>query len=543
MRAPSLAVAPPRAGSRRELLVVAALTAGAAALVLALGPAPADAPAHLYRTLLVRRGALVWDNLWYAGSYPLGSYSALYYLPAALVGNVPLVFAAAVASAVLFSSLVLREWGRAALWPARAFGILAAAPMFTGLYAYTLGFASMLGALRALQARRRWLVAALAALTVGFSPLAFVFLCLLLTALALARRRPARGSLPLAAALSAVAGLELAGLALFSTGTGVYPFHWINLAGVLLVSGLGVAVARRGRASATLAVFFVLWGAGSVLLFFVSSPLGDNWTRLGAFGFPVMLLTARLADFRPRRLATLALAVALAYNVTPYLLLVPYRLDDHAASAGFWRPAIAFLRSHGGRDFRVEVVPTASHWEAYWLPRAGLPLARGWYRQLDTATNPVLYDPRLDAAAYRRWLRARAVQYVLLASTPLDWNGGTREAAILRSPASGLRVAFRSADWTIYRLRHPTPLLTGPGPARVTAFGHASVRGVVSAPGRYLLRTHFNPYWQLEGAGCVARGPGRMIWLRLERPGPFALKVPTTPDDLLERLRARRGAC
>jgi len=43
-----------RISPRRELLLGAALTATFAALVLILGPAPGDAPVHLYRTFLVR---------------------------------------------------------------------------------------------------------------------------------------------------------------------------------------------------------------------------------------------------------------------------------------------------------------------------------------------------------------------------------------------------------------------------------------------------------------------------------------------------------
>src|SRR5207253_6845782 len=178
-----------RPARRRELLLGAALTAAFAALLHAVGPAPGDAPVHLYRTFLVRDGALVWDNFWYAGTYPLASYSLLYYLPAALFGNLPLVFVAAVASTVLFSSIALREWGSAALWPSRIFGVLAAAPLFTGLYAYTLGFAAMLATLKLLQLRRFWLAGIFAALTVGFSPLAFVFLCLIVGSYAIARRQ------------------------------------------------------------------------------------------------------------------------------------------------------------------------------------------------------------------------------------------------------------------------------------------------------------------------------------------------------------------
>ena len=178
-----------RWGPRRELAGVTLVTALVALLLVALGPAPGDAPAHLYRTLLVHDGALLWDNLWYAGNYPLASYSLLYYLPAVVVGNLPLVVAAAVASTVLFCSIARREWGDAALWPCRAFGVLAAAPVFTGLYSYSLGFTAMLAALRAIQAGRLWLALPLAALTFGFSPLAFVFLCLILAAIVISRRR------------------------------------------------------------------------------------------------------------------------------------------------------------------------------------------------------------------------------------------------------------------------------------------------------------------------------------------------------------------
>ena len=102
---------------------------------------------------------------------------------------------AAVASTVLFSSIALREWGTRAVWPSRVFGVLAAAPMFTGLYAYSLGFTAMLATLKLLQLRRLWLAALFAALTVGFSPLAFAFLCLIVGSYAVSRaadRAPAR---------------------------------------------------------------------------------------------------------------------------------------------------------------------------------------------------------------------------------------------------------------------------------------------------------------------------------------------------------------
>ena len=528
-----------RISPRRELLLGAALTAAIAGIVLAVGPAPGDAPVHLYRTFLVREGALVWDNFWYAGTYPLASYSLLYYLPAALVGNLPLVFAAAVGSTVLFSSIAMREWGRAAVWPSRIFGVLAAAPLFTGEYAYTLGFAAMLGTLKLLQLRRFWLAGVLAAVTVGFSPLAFVFLCLIVGSFSVSRRQVARRHLWFGVALGIAAGIELAALVLFPSGTGVFPFHWIDFAGVLGVTALGVLVARNARGAGPLVAFFALWGLGSVVVYIVPSPLGDNWTRLSAFVFPIMLLTASLARFRPRRLVVLALAVAFAYNLVPYALLVPSRLGNNTQQASFWRPALGFLRTHEQPGYRVEVVPTAEHWEAYWIPKSGFPLARGWYRQLDTADNPTLYQKHFGVASYRRWLRENAVRYVLLSTTtPLDWDGGPQEARVLRSPDSGLNPVFRSRNWTIYELPHATPLLTGPANPVVTAFDHTAIRGRVFAPGRYLLRAHYSPYLRLQGSGCASQAPDKMTYLDLTRPERFALSVPGTPDGLVRELFA-----
>jgi hypothetical protein len=298
-----------------------------------------------------------------------------------------------------------------------------------------------------------------------------------------------------------------------------------------------VLVARRARGAGPLVAFYALWGLGSIVVYIVPSPLGDNWTRLSAFVFPVMLLTASLAGFQPRRLVVFALAVAFTYNVVPYALLVPSRLDNPTQQASFWRPALGFLRAHEQAGYRVEVVPTAEHWEAYWIPKSGFPLARGWYRQLDVADNPALYAKDLDAAAYRRWLRSDAVRYVLLSTTaPLDWEGGPEEARVLRSPRSGLQVVFRSANWTIYELPHATPLLTGPANPVVTSFGHTVIRGRVFAPGRYLLRAHYNPYWHLRGFGCAAPGPDKMTILHLTRAQPFALGVPGTPGGLVREL-------
>jgi hypothetical protein len=523
---------------RRELLIASLLTLVVASLLLGLGPAPGDAPAHLYRTFLVEHGSFLWDNFWYAGHYPLASYSLLYYLPAAVVGNLPLVVAGAVVSTILFAAIAYRRWESAALWPVRLFGVFAAAPLFTGLYSYSLGFAALLAALRALQARRAALGILFAVVTLGLSPLAFVFLCLVLFALLVAERRLTTRVAAVAVALMVLAAGQVAVLKLFSS-PGRYPFSWVDLVAVLSVCVLGALLARGADGGDVIKAFFVVWGIGSVISFLVPTAIGDNWTRLREFVFPLMLLTASLARFRPRRLAVFALTVALAYNLVPYLMLIPFRMDSRPEHAGFWAPSLAFVRSHSGPGYRVEVVPTAAHWEAYWVPRSGLPMARGWYRQLDISDNPQLYSGKLTSATYRAWLRRLGIRYVILASTRLDPVAAPAEARILRSGRSGLRPVFHDATSTVYELADAQPLLTGAAAARITGFGHTTITGHVDAPGPYLLRVRFNPYWSSPSPTfCVRATASGMTDLVMRRAGAFTLVSPNGFESLYRSLRS-----
>jgi hypothetical protein len=517
---------------RYEALRAMALAAVPAALLILLTPTGGDAAAHLYRTLLVREGVYVWDNLWFAGQYPLASYSLLYYLPAALVGNVPLVFCSVLISAALFASISIREWGDAALWPARAFSLLAAGPLFTGTYSYALGLAAMLAALRALQARRAWLGVAFAALTLGFSPLAFIFLCLVLLAVLIARRRVNVSLLAVGGGLAVLVAAQAASFWLFPS-EGEYPFRVIELVSVLGVSALGAFLALRARGGNILAALFSLWGFASLVVFVVPEPIGENFTRLRAFVFPVMLLTALLARFQPRVLAVAALTAALAYNVVPYAKAFPERTSRPAGEA-FWAPALNFLHAHSTPDFRVEVVPTYDHWEAYWLPRAGFALARGWYRQLDIAQNPVLYKKPLSASAYRSWLRRMGVKYVLLPETRLGKKGADWEAQLLGSRRLGLTEVFRSVDWRIFKVPNPMKILTGPAAASLETFAHKRIAGEAAARGTYRLRVRHMPHWEVRrGRVCVAQAADGMTLLHVYKPGPFTLALEQRPTDLV----------
>jgi hypothetical protein len=502
--------------------LIAALVAVPLAVV---GPPGGDMPAHVYRTMLVEDGVLVWDNFWYGGHYPLASYSLLYYLPATVFGSELLAVVAAIASAALFASIGEREWGEPAIWPARVFALLAAGPIFTGTYTYALGLAGALAAIRALQARRIWLALVAAALCLGFSPLAYVFLCIACAAIAVTRARLDSRTVVVGAGLLLLAGVQALAIWLFPHEA-VYPFRLIELVVVLAVAAFSAALAWRAQRGSTFAAFFVIWGLVSVAAFVVRSPIGENATRLRGVVFALVLLTAVLARFRPIWLAVPALAGALAYTLVPYTAVIPHRTDGRPAEESYWEPALDFLRANSGPGFRVEVVPTGDHWEAYWVPKAGFALARGWYRQLDIAENELFYEEPLRADEYREWLRGMGVRYVLLPDTQLGRMGEEREADLLRSGESGLREVFTTDDWHVYELPGADPILTGPGEATVSVHSHDRIAGTLSAAGVYRLAVRHTPYWRVEqGRLCLEKAADGMTTMRAQAAGPFALEI------------------
>jgi hypothetical protein len=520
-----------------EAARVVAITAVVACLIILFAPPAGDAAAHLYRTYLVDKNILVWDTFWYRGNFPIFTYSLLYYPVAALVGNTAAAVAGVLSAAGAFSVIILREWGRIAVWPARAFGVVAAGPLVTGTFPYGLGLAAGLFALVAAQRNKRWMAFGMAVVTLGLSPLAFAFLVLALAAAALARPLN-RNHLLLGVGLPLLLSLATAAVVVLSHA-GRYPFGGWSLLAVATVAGCGFALASHAPRARVLAAFFALWLVASVVLFFVPTPFGETVTRLRYIVFPLMLATVLFAGWRPRWLAVVGLSVAALYNILPYAVgMTVQALDSRAAEASFWQPAIDYLRANNTPDNLVEVVATENHWEAYWLPRAGIPLVRGWYRQTDIQRNPLLYASQITPQQYRHWLDRNAVRYVVLPRIRLDVYTGGQEARLVRSRQTGLIPVLRARTLAVYEVPHATPLLTGPAPAAVTALEHQRIDGWVQVPGRYELRLEWSPYWRvLSGDACIGAGPDEAtIDLSLARAGPFRLAIDERPRDLVKGL-------
>ena len=495
-----------------------------------LAPPGGDSAAHLYRTMLVRDGVTVWDNLWYGGQYPLASYSLLYYLPAAVVGNVPLVILAVVASAALFAAVADARVGR---------GRALARPCVRAAR----GRAALHGDVQLRRRpRRRARVPAPAA-----------------AAAALARRRGARRSRSASARSRSRSSASCSSPSLrrgaravarppsspavwrpwprparaprLFPSEGRYPFSPLSLAAALTVSALGAALAWRAERGRLIAPFFVLWAV--VCTGRLPRPVAVRRQPDAAAGRRVPAGAARGGA---RALPT-ALARGRRRSRSPSSTTSAPTSRRCRSAPTTRRPRARRTGSRRWTTWRRRTRPiTASRscrrsgtGRRGGCRARGIALARGWYRQIDLAENPELYSDPLDAGAYRALARParRALGAPSRRAARADGRRPRGRAAPLGAvgsaggaplgPLDGLRGARRDAD---PRRR-----------ARLTRFEHEAIAGTVGR-GRHLLRVRWNRYWQRRDRRRLPRARAR----RADHPRG------RTGGPLLPRDRARRGA-
>jgi hypothetical protein len=521
----------------REALLATGAAATLATLLAWLGPPGTDFAAHAYqRTVFLEHGFTLWNNFWYAGRYSFISYSVLYYPLAALVG-IRLLAVATIATAALAFAVVLgREFGSAARWSSRTFAVVWAAIVLSAAFPFALGAALALLALWALQARRLWPFALLAALTLAASPLAFLLLTVVLGGIALGRRPAPR---VLTRAGLAVATIGTAGVLLQRAfpGGGRYPFPPFELLAALAFCAIGFGMTWRVERARVLRPIFVVYAAACVAAFVVPSELGENIARLRFAALPIGVLLLALREWKPRIVGVVALGLALSWNLSPLVASYASARSDPAAQPSYWAPAIAYLKQRLTASYRVEAVATSGHWEAVYLPRAGIPIARGWFRQEDFPQNRVLYG-HLGPETYVRWLRRLGARYVVLTSAAPDYSARA-EAALLRGGRSGLDAVLRTPRLTIYAVPSPQPLVTGPAPARVLRLSQNGVRLALAGRGSYRLAIRYSAYWQASGA-CVAAGKDGMMIVTTGRAGVVDLGFDVDAGRLIASLEGER---
>src|SRR4051794_19548673 len=375
----------------REALLSAVVGGALAGLLIWLGPPGVDLAAHSYqRTFLLEHGFALWNNFWYGGRYSFVTYSFLYYPLAAFVGIKVLAVATIGAAALAFTLVVWQEWGPAARFSSRAFAVLWAGVALSAAFPFALGVALALFALSALQRGRSRTFAGLVFLTLLASPLAFLLLALILAGSSLGRR-------PRLATVAVVATAGLLELALRRVfpGGGQFPFSVADFVPGVVFAVLGILVTARVPRARRLLGLFAVFLAAILVAFMIPSDLGSNVERLKFAAIPIALLAAALATPKRIVLAIALVAVGGFWNISALAHTAKSATADPAHKKAYWAPAIGFLHAHLSPSFRVEAVDTAEHWAAAYLPDAGIPIVRGWYRQSDFPQNELLYDKKL----------------------------------------------------------------------------------------------------------------------------------------------------
>ncbi len=526
-------VAQPLPGPARAPLTAALAALTTAAVVLFVLPPGGDLAAHLYqRGFFIQHGFSFWNNYWYAGRYSFVTYSIGFYPLAALLGIKTVSLAAVAVASTVFAVVVARQWGDAARWPTRAFAVVWPMILISGELPFLAGMAFAISAVLAVQARRFWLFTGLVLATLSMSPLALLFLGLFVGGAAIMNRAAWRQTARFAIPVAVCVGIEVLLMLLFPSG-GHFPFSLAELVPVVAFCILGLAATWKLEKGRLLAGFFALYLLANLASFVVPSALGENIGRLRYLALPVALLVCALRFWRPRFLTVLALTLVACWNLTPLAWSLDHNVRDPTSQPQFWAATVGTLRSRLTPDYRVELVDTAGHWGAFYLARAGIPLARGWYRQDDFPQNSVLYGP-LTPRSYLQWLRRTAVRFVVVTDGPPDYSAA-RELALIKAHPRLLHLVARLNGTTILEVPHPVPLIHGSAPAHVVSLGPTQARFVVAATGTYRVAIRYSPYWRAV-PGCIAEARDGNIQLTASRPGAIELVFQLGVQQFLDAL-------
>ena len=525
----------------------AAVVAGLiTAALLLFGPAGGDQAAHLYLTQAWRdHGWQLWDNFWYSGRYAQINYSLLFYPFAAVAGTTFAVSASCAGAAAAFAALLRRRWPQIATGPAVAFALLVPLGAAAGTYPFLLGLALALGTLLALELGYRACVLAGIVLTALAHPLALAFLLVVLMAVGATTRgwwrRP--GDLAIAAGAAVVAASQLILLRGFAADGARYPFDPKDALAIAGFCAAGLLLTRGLPDQRPLRAVFIGYAALGAAAFALSSPLGGNAVRLMLLmGVPLLLLPLAARGFRPRGIAVSLLAVALLWQALPAVAGWRTAADSRAQDERFWYPVISWLEQHPDTNHRVQVVATADNWEAYYLARRGVPLARGWFRQDDFPANQALYED-LTPGRYVTWLHRTGVRWVFLPDDPLDYSA-RREADLLRSGESGLERVAQIGGWTVFEVPRAVPIATPADGISVLALTSTNITLDVKEPGTYRLRLRYTPYWQVErGTACAEPRDPFGTDLRVDRPGVVRLGFDVRLGTFVGAVFGSQGGC
>ena len=507
-----------------------------------------DDAAHAYKVALLRAGeSPFWDNFWYGGNYGSITYGFLFYVLGLYVPTKVVAVMAAGAVPSLFYLYQREAWHIEDVWPAWALACTTSVYLAHGQDPFVLALAGTLGGLALLGRDRPMLAAVAVGVSIFANPMGLVVCAPFIASDILARPELRRRYFWFAAgAAPFVAARILLGLVFSEPGGYLAYTSQLLMCLAFALAGLALAAVNADYRRKPFLCLFLAYAAFCVVSFTAAgSQVGNNIGRFVlVFGLP-LLLVLRHSRIRRPLLSFLPAVPIVVFGLVQ--LNEPYghftHTDERPQSKAAWfAPALAAARRYSDPAYRIHVVALRRHWEAYYFPEAGFPITRGWYRQADALHNDIFYRHH-DAVDYVAWLRKVGAQYVFVADAPPDrWS--RQEAGILRASPAFERVE-RTGAWTVYRLLSPEPLVVGlaGGGATVDEVGHQYVDLTVAAPGSYLLKFSWSPYWVLErGPGDLRRNRDGFIELRAGRAGSYTVLFSVTPAEAVHTLFQRLGA-
>jgi hypothetical protein len=528
--------------AQADSLAPALLTLVLATTVCVLGWRGVDQAAQFYRVMEFKtHGLMLWDSGWYGGNFPLG-YSVLFPAIGALIGIPAASVAAAVLATWAFDRVVSFYLGSRPLgtW---YFAVSTMLPVAIGQLPFLTGEAFGLTALVALQRGRRPLALLLGILAALCSPLAAAFLAMVCLAWA-AYGSGRRGW------LIATAGVSLGLIVVIGVifpGDGAFPFPWQGFVVTELLCLTALTPLVRTTPAVRLGA--LLYAAASFFSFLVPNPLGGNAPRLAAsIGVPLLacFLTApgpALARLSPARLLSRltggrTLELGPRWRAAAVVLVVPFAVWQWAPSGSivtspstdpelhqsFYQPLLQELATVAPGPIRVEVPPTAEHWEAAFVA-PHVSLARGWERQLDVANNPIFYtEDALTPSSYQAWLHSNGITWVALPSAPLDYAAINEARLLTTGQVPGLQLVWQTPQWRLWRVQGSPGLVTGSATLTSLEPDHLTLQ--VSQPGPITVRVRYTAFWSLTlGTACLAAGPEGWTNIDALDAGPMELSA------------------
>jgi len=487
----------------------------AALAVWQLGLRGADIPAQTYYVDVFRsHGWVLWDNGWYAGHYQV-SYSVLFPPLGASLGLYGAALLCAAASAWAFARLVATNSGEQHVAAVMLFSTGTVVAVAIGQLPFLAGIAAALLAL--LAARRQHLVVAviLAASCSLFSEVAAVFLVLAVAAWTVVTPRAERARLLI---LGVAAVAPVLAQSAFLPRLGSFPFAGVDLAVLEGVCAVGV-IALPARCQ-VLRVGLALYGAIALVVFVVPNPLGGNFARAVLYFAPPLF--AFLAGIPGRRSFALLVIPLLVWEYVPASSSL---VADASAQRTYFTPVVRYLNRQP-MPGRVEIPFTSAHWEAAYVAPT-IPLARGWFRQLDSLDNPIFYaSVPLNATSYHNWLRENGVTWVALPDVSLDYSA-VNEANLVKHGQSYLRPVWHNAHWRVWTVVDSPGLVSGP--AHVTSLGPDRVELDAAAAGTALVRVHYTPRWSVASGDACVLNHGGWTELVIRHPGHIDLTTSLLP--------------